>query len=180
VLLVLLSAVVAAADPTPCLDCHRSGASQGLAPLLEGQHAEYLRIQLTRFREHLRPSFPMTDLSQGLDAPLIDALATTLSARPWEGFSGRINREAAARGAELGRLRDCRACHGEAMRGTGSIPRLAGQAPAYLRQQLEAFVAGDRYHPPTGGGQRMQALSAQQSEDLAYWLASLSAPAGSR
>jgi cytochrome c553 len=179
-LLLLFSATAALADPAPCLECHRRGASGGLAPLLEGQHAEYLRTQLTRFREHLRPSFPMTDLSQGLHEQLIEALAAALAARPWQDFAGRINREAAARGSELAARRDCRSCHGEALRGGDSIPRLAGQSPAYLRRQLEAFAAGDRYHPPTGGGQRMQALSAQQSEDLAYWLASLSAPASAR
>ena len=179
-LLALLPGLAAAVDPAPCLECHRPSASQGLAPVLEGQHAEYLQIQLTRFRDHLRPSFPMTDLSQGLDERAIADLAKALARRAWRDESGRVDPAAARRGAQLAAQRDCRACHGESMLGGDSIPRLAGQSQPYLRQQLLAFSAGSRYHPPTGGGQRMQALEEEQAADLAHWLASLNAAEGDR
>lgn len=35
-------------------------------------------------------------------------------------------------------------CHGEKAEGNGSIPRLAGQHPAYLARQLEAFASNAR------------------------------------
>lgn len=183
VLLLILPGLAPAADPGACLDCHQAQASRGLAPLLEGQHAEYLGIQLTRFRDHLRAGFPMRDLAQGLDDALIEGLAAELAGRDWPAQRARLDPEAVARGEALAGQRDCAACHGEGMLGGGSIPRLAGQAPAYLRGQLEAFSRFDRHHPPTGGGQRMQALSSEQSDELAQWLASLGvakAPPASR
>lgn len=162
-----------ASDLAPCLDCHRSPASGGLAPGLDGQHRAYLQIQLTRFREHMRPAFPMQDLSQGLDDALIAELAGAFAARDWQPYRGRINPEAAERGAALAARRDCQSCHGDALLGGAEVPRLAGQSQPYLRQQLLQFVAGERYHPPTGGGQRMQALEGNEVEDLSHWLASL-------
>ena len=171
--MLLCPGLAVAADPAPCLECHAGTASKGLAPVLEGQHREYLEIQLTRFREHMRPSFPMRDLSQGLDDEVIRALAAELSARPWRSMRQPPGGESATRGEALAGQRDCAACHGESMLGGGSIPRLAGQSAAYLQQQLQAFSAGQRYHPPTGGGQRMQALSDVQAADLARWLGSL-------
>lgn len=171
--LVLLVPGAQAADIAPCLDCHRSEASGGLAPQLDGQHREYLQVQLTRFREHMRPAFPMQDLAQGLDDRLVAELAAEFSARPWSAVPARIDAEAARRGAAFAERRDCTACHGEAMHGGGSIPRLAGQSPTYLAQQLRQFAAGERHHPPAGGGQRMQSLAPGEAEDLAQWLASL-------
>jgi cytochrome c553 len=35
-------------------------------------------------------------------------------------------------------------CHGEKAGGNGPIPRLAGQHPAYLARQLEAFASRER------------------------------------
>lgn len=171
--LVLLAPSAYAAEIAPCLDCHRSAASGGLAPQLDGQHREYLEIQLTRFREHMRPVFPMQDLAQGLDDALVAELAAAFSDREWSNSPARLDDGAIARGARLGALRDCRACHGQALHGSGSIPRIAGQAPAYLAQQLRQFAADERHHPPTGGGQRMQSLAPGEAEDLAQWLASL-------
>jgi cytochrome c553 len=39
----------------------------------------------------------------------------------------------------------CRACHGrDGISGSDSVPNLAGQKPAYLQRQLEAFRSGER------------------------------------
>ena len=171
--LALLAPGAHAAEIAPCLDCHRSQASGGLAPQLDGQHREYLQIQLTRFREHMRPAFPMQDLAQGLDDERIAELASAFAERDWPAPPERIDAAAVSRGAALAEGRDCVACHGHSMHGGGSIPRLAGQSPGYLAQQLRQFAAGERHHPPAGGGQRMQSLAPGQAEDLAQWLASL-------
>lgn len=171
--LLLMIGPLRAANLSPCLDCHRSAATAGLAPALDGQHRDYLQTQLTRFREHMRPAFPMVDLAQGLDDPLIAELATAFAERAWQPYSGRIDPNAAKRGGESAAGRDCRACHGDAMKGGGDIPRLAGQAQPYLRQQLLQFVQGERHHPPTGGGQHMHTLKEDEAEALSHWLSSL-------
>ncbi|MCK7594772.1 c-type cytochrome [Pseudomarimonas salicorniae] len=175
VLLLLAAPCLMAADIAPCLDCHRPGAREGLAPLLEGQHRTYLEIQLRRFKHHMRTSFPMQDLARGIGEEQVAELAAELGARPWQSAPTLQPAKAVKRGARLAERRDCRSCHGDELVGGGSIPRLAGQAAPYLRQQLVYFSAGERHHPPTGGGQRMEALREDQAADLAAWLSSLGA-----
>lgn len=43
-----------------------------------------------------------------------------------------------------GRTIPCMACHGEHLKGTAEVPRLAGLSPDYVLRQLQAFKSGDR------------------------------------
>jgi cytochrome c553 len=170
-LLIAVAALPAAADDiAPCLDCHRGDAG-AVAPALDGQHAEYLRIQLTRYRDGQRQAFPMEHLVQGFDDAAIARLAERFAARPWFDFPAPQDGERVARGAALAQRHDCAACHGEGLRGGGSIPRLAGQNPVYLAQQIGEFARDERFHPPTGVGGRMYRFDAAAAADLAAWLA---------
>lgn len=162
---------VAAADIAPCQTCHTGSSRQSLAPTLDGQHAEYLVNQLTRFRDHVREAFPMDALAQGLDDAVIARLAQAFSARDWPAYQGQTDAAAVARGADLGVRYACASCHGDDLHGAGAIPRVAGQQADYLARQIAAFGADDRYHPPTGNGARMYALDTAQAADLAAWLA---------
>ena len=156
-----------------CLDCHRPGQARGEVPVIEGQQRDYLRNQLTRFRERHRDSFPMSALSAGLDAATVERLAAELAARPWQSPRVAVAAEHVARGA--GRTQDlaCAECHGERFLGAGDIPRLAGQQPGYLGRQLQGFGEGDRFHPPTGIGTRMYALEPDDARNIAAFLHSL-------
>jgi len=169
-LLALVPSVAPGDEIAPCLDCHR-GDSKAVAPALDGQHAEYLRIQLTRYREGQRQAFPMEHLVQGLDDATIAALADRFAARPWFNFPAAQGSERITRGATLAQRHDCTACHGETLRGGGSIPRLAGQNPVYLAQQIGRFASDERFHPPTGVGGRMYRFDAGDAADLAAWIA---------
>ena len=52
----------------------------------------------------------------------------------------------------------CLGCHGQSAEGNGQFPRLAGQHPEYLEQQLKNFKDGSRKSGP------MQAITANLSE----------------
>lgn len=173
-LLIALSPLsLAAADIEPCLDCHGGGsAAAALAPSLDGQHADYLRNQLVRYRDGERQAFPMAHLVQGLDDPLIAGIAAAFAARPWFDHAGSADARRIARGAELAAQHDCASCHGDGMRGGGGMPRLAGQNPVYLVQQLTAFANGDRTHPEAGSAARHR-FAQEEAEALAAWLAAL-------
>ena len=56
--------------------------------------------------------------------------------------------------------------------GKGEIPRLAGQTPGYLQAQLEAFGSGKRRHGTGQTSVPALALSEQEIEGLAQFLAS--------
>jgi cytochrome c553 len=176
VLFTLLSAAAAAQDVAQtargCAQCHRPDYTAGELPLLEGQHAAYLRTQLERFRDAHRDAFPMSAIAQALEPDEIDALARHFAGRPWQAHPAT----APAATVDAGRRRaaelQCANCHGAGYGGAATIPRLAGQNPEYLARQLRAFGDGRRYHPTTGIGSRMYALSDADVAALSRYLAS--------
>lgn len=156
---------------TACLDCHRPTQDRGAVPVIEGQHADYLRAQLQRFHERHREGFPMTALSAGLSSERIEAIADELAARPWQPARPRETGADTGPGeAVIARL-DCASCHGADFEGGGDIPRLSGQQQDYLERQIRAFGSADRHHPPVAGGSRMYSLSAEEAAAIAASLA---------
>ena len=157
---------------TACLDCHRPQQDRGAVPVIEGQHADYLRAQLQRFQQRHREGFPMNALSAGLDAPSLAAMADALAARPWRAASSAPQPRAEAGRAQLEAF-DCASCHGSDFLGGGRIPRIAGQQAAYLQRQIAAFGEAERHHPPVGGGARMYGITPDAAEAIAAALAEL-------
>ena len=156
--------VGAAADASACLSCHGQAGSE-LAPLLEGQHAGYLKVQMARFRDHIRQSFPMDALTQGLDDAAIEQISAQLAARPWpERVPARRSEGADGDPASAANLSACVGCHGEQLLGADKVPRLAGQRRNYVLQQLEAIASQRRQHPDLGSS---AALSRREMSELA-------------
>lgn len=176
-LLSLLVAPVAAEELlVPCLDCHQASTRLGEVPLIAGQHAGYLTTQLQRFRDRHRSSFPMDSMAGGLDDAALASTVAEIAGRPWSSWPAQPfegEEQVLARGSELARRFDCVACHGTGFAGGDQIPRLAGQRPGYLAQQIAGFTGGDRHHPPTGTGAPIAAMDASEREALALWLSRL-------
>ncbi|MCG6117501.1 MAG: c-type cytochrome [Aquimonas sp.] len=158
---------------TLCLDCHSGDAPGAVAPRIEGQHAAYLAAQLQRFAERHREGFPMSALSEGLDAAAIARISSDLAERPWVGSVTESAGSVPPEGSERLDALDCASCHGADYRGGDTIPRIAGQHQAYLARQIAGFSIGDRHHPPLGGGMRMYRLEAEDIEALAATLSAL-------
>jgi len=80
ILLCAMHGAAAAAEPPPaaaaCIECHAREYQRTSVPQLEGQHAAYLRMELTHFREKHRRAFPMDQIAQDLDDADIEALVT--------------------------------------------------------------------------------------------------------
>ena len=87
---------------------------------------------------------------------------------PHSGFiayvpTGSIARgEALVKGGESGKTVQCTLCHGEALKGLGEVPRLAGQQPLYIARQLFDI----RYGSSAGkAAELMKPVVANLSED---------------
>ncbi len=156
-----------------CLDCHRPTQMRGEVPLIEGQQGDYLRRQLADFRDLHRHGFPMTGLAAGMDNEAIMAIVDALAARPWRRSARPVSRKAAERGRKQSSDLECVSCHGESFLGSGSMPRLAGQQPGYLRRQIRAFADGERQHPLSEVDARIYILDDEQVRDIAAFLHSL-------
>jgi cytochrome c553 len=70
---------------------------------------------------------------------------------PHIGFNAYVPPGSLRRGAALvktggaGRTIACATCHGDALQGLGSIPRIAGLHPIYIARQLYSFKDGNRH-----------------------------------
>jgi cytochrome c553 len=88
----------------------------------------------------------MTRLASIKPVPLKLVLPLAIAAAAFLG----ANSNAAARSGVQAKIRYCEDCHGpsaQGYRGYYPIPRLAGQQPQYLKNQLKAFIDRSRPNP---------------------------------
>ncbi|MDR2366339.1 MAG: c-type cytochrome [Zoogloeaceae bacterium] len=144
-----------------CVQCHgATGASAdpALYPHLSGQVSDYIVKQLRDFKAGVRNDPVMTSMAY--------TVATDEDARAvanW--YAGQTVTPSAAtqpdlieRGKKLWRAGDaakgipaCSGCHGASGQGLpAQYPRLSGQLPSYLAQQLQRFRNGERANDPEG------------------------------
>jgi cytochrome c553 len=147
-----LAAQGAALAEAHCATCHGAAgqsASPGF-PRLAGQNERYLIKQLQDFASGGRTSSVMKDKAAVLNESAILALARHYS-RQQAGSTPTDDVQLSAvgqfvyeRGNLYSGLPACLSCHGTQARGTAELPRLAGQHPRYLDEQLKQFAQRTR------------------------------------
>jgi cytochrome c553 len=172
-----LSALPAnAADPLEssleiCSSCHGvSGRpSDSTIPIIFGQQARYLEKQLKDYRSGDRDSQIMSSMAEAVPFKDLARAADLIAARPWPSRDRRAAAEPATAAA-------CKACHGATFEGgqspDGTAPRLAGQFPDYLTDQMSAFARGARENQPAMTAM-MKALTEDERRQLATFLGAL-------
>ena len=115
-----------------------------------------------------------------ITVPVDQTRARLRDPRPGAGFIAYVPVGSVARGKALvetggaGKTIACSICHGDALKGLGNVPRLAGLHPIYIARQLYLFKDGTRNGVDA---QLMKKPSAKLTEDdilaLAAYLGSL-------
>lgn len=167
---------VSAADATAgekkaetCSGCHgpQGNSSNPQWPNLAAQQSNYIINQLNNFKKGERSNPVMQPMAANLSEEDIANLAAYFSSQKAKKGSGdpTLAQEGKAKAGM------CLGCHGASAEGNGQFPRLAGQHPEYLVQQLKSFKDGARKGGP------MQAMTANLSEEdfkaLAAYFSSL-------
>ena len=140
-----------------CANCHgqKGNSSNALRPNLAAQQPTYIANQLKAFKSGDRINPMMQPMAANLNNEDIANLAAYFSSqKPVK--SSNSNPELAKSGETKAVM--CLGCHGATAQGNGQFPRLAGQSPEYLEQQLKAFKEGSRKSGP------MQAIAANLNE----------------
>ncbi len=159
----LLTLPVAAADlaagaqkAEPCTSCHgqKGNSSNAQWPILAAQQSTYLANQLKAFKSGDRINLMMQSMTANLNNEDINNLAAYFSSQK----PVKANSDPALAKSGESKAAMCLGCHGSTAQGNGQFPRLAGQHPEYLEQQLKAFKDGSRKSGP------MQAIIAGLSE----------------
>jgi len=164
-----------AADPNMCAACHGEGgnSTNPAVPSLAGQPAQFISTALYMFRAGQRKDAQMTPLAAGLTNADLNELAAYFSKQTAAPPRHRARPENAPGGAGLAQKFNCTQCHGPRLLGQQQMPRLAGQQFEYLRSQLRAFKAGKRGELDGNMTAAAQALTDQDIEVLADYIAGL-------
>lgn len=135
-----------------CTVCHgaRGESTTEQFPQLAGQTHEYLRKQLADFRAGARVHVAMNQIASGLTDGQMDALAAWFAQQqpelhpPRDALLAGVGRYIYERGNTFAGVPACVSCHSATGQGNARLPRLAGQHPLYVENQLRRFHAGAR------------------------------------
>ena len=165
-----------------CVACHgENGNSASPAfPSLSGQPKQFIVSALYQFREGKRQNEVMSPMAAKLSNADMNDLAAYFSAQPAAALQHKTAPANVDKGRQLSVQNNCVACHAANLMGQQHIPRLAGQQKEYLRTQLASFKASTRGEMDGVMTSAAQALSVDDIEVLADYLAGLPVTAGAR
>ena len=137
-----------------CFLCHGAAgeSTSELFPRLAGQHHEYIAKQLENFKSGARKSSAMRDMATQLTSDEMLALGKFFEKQSVPAETAKdavlasLGQSIFHNGNKLSGLPACASCHGADAKGTGVLPRLAGQNAGYLETQLKQFNARERTH----------------------------------
>jgi cytochrome c553 len=158
-----------------CVVCHGPGGNSTSPqyPVLAGQNARYLYLQLRDFKEGRRHDPQMDPMAAALTRDDMLALADYFSKQKQapSGFKADPAKVAAGRRKTDEVL--CPMCHLGEFVGQNEIPRVAGQHYAYIKKQLSDFKAKRRTNDAGNMTSVAATLSDDDIENLAQYIANL-------
>jgi len=160
-----------------CSACHgENGVPTQQAspvPVIWGQQAGYLFIELRDFKSGARKNDLMSPIAQGLDQAELLPLAEYFSQKPWPNLQQpAAPADVAAVAQRANAAVVCTSCHQEGFKGDSTQPRLAGQGRDYLAKTMTDFRSGARANNP-GMTDLMKAITEQDIAALATYIAGL-------
>ncbi len=177
-----LAGAAAAADPQAgeskaavCAACHGQGgnSTNPAVPSIAGQPEKFIATALFMFRAGDRQDPQMTPMAKPLSNAEMNELAAYFAAQQPAPPRHQPSAENAKAGPELAKRFNCTQCHGPRLLGLQQMPRLAGQHYEYLRAALVAFKSGKRADLDGNMTAAAQALSDNEIEVLADYVAGL-------
>jgi cytochrome c553 len=157
-----------------CFDCHgEKGQSQRPeVPSLGAQPALYTLIELVMFRDQLRVTEPMNEMTKGLSDDDLRAMSDIIAKLPPpKPVSDTPDPARIERGRALAQQNRCNFCHQSNFQGLDNVPRLAGQREDYLIKSLRGYKDGSRRGYDAQMSEVVYAMKDQDFVDLAYFLA---------
>ena len=140
-------------------------------PLLAGQQAEFLVLQMFLMREGLRVVPEMKGMLDGWSDADLEQVAALLSKQKLPPDKGKRDAKLHARGASVSRTMGCGSCHLPDYSGQRQVPRLAGQREDYLVKAMQAFRDNKRSGADTNMNAIMANVSNADIQALAHYFA---------
>ncbi len=160
---------------TLCASCHGENGVpvDPKVPVIWGQNAGYLYIELRDFKRGARASEMMAPMVADMSRDDMMALAEYFSKQPWPNLGQKPASAAIAERAEtVANSAQCSQCHLAGFLGASLVPRVSDQSFDYLLATLEAFRSGARANN-AWMTELMKAYSDDDMKALAAYLAGL-------
>ena len=164
-----------------CFLCHglEGESASAVFPRLAGQHSEYIAKQLGDFKSGKRKSDTMKPQSEELTPQEMKALGAFFqekTAKPRQAKDAEllaVGKFVFNRGNQFSGLPSCASCHGAKGYGTPMLPRLAGQHPRYIEDQLKQFNKRERTNDNAVMHTIASKLSELETHAVAEYIATL-------
>ena len=158
-----------------CVACHGENGNSTIPtnPILAGQTARYLYLQLRDFQEGRRSDPQMSPMVAGLSRDELRELADYFAAQKPKAQTFKADPAKAKLGKAKADETLCTMCHLGGFAGQNEIPRVAGQHYDYTVKQLRDFKAKRRTNDAGNMTSVANTLSDADIENLAHYLAGL-------
>ena len=158
-----------------CAACHGAtgNSTDPQYPILAGQSARYLYLQLKDFKEGRRHDPQMDPMAANLAPADMLALADYFSKQKPAPNGFKADGTKVAAGQKKTDEVLCPMCHLGGFAGQNEIPRVAGQHYAYVKKQLSDFKARRRTNDAGNMTSVAGTLSDEDIENLAQYIANL-------
>jgi cytochrome c553 len=158
-----------------CQPCHgpNGNSTVPLFPILAGQTARYLYLQLRDFQAGRRLDPLMDPLAAKLSREDMLDLAAFFAAQKPLPATFKPDPQKAARGEKKAAETLCTMCHLKQFMGQNEIPRVAGQHYEYIVKQMQDFKSGKRTNDAGNMASVSKTLSEEDVDDLGHYLVGL-------
>jgi len=158
-----------------CAGCHGADGKpvDKTIPVIWGQKAGYLYIELRDFKRGDRKNDIMQPIASSMERDDMQAIAEYFAAKPWPDLGQpRASKEVSDRASSANHSVGCTGCHLDHFQGDGTVPRLAGLSREYLTKTMGDFRTRARGNNP-GMSDLMLATSPDDIAALAEYLSGL-------
>ena len=158
-----------------CVACHGPGgnSTSPLFPILAGQTARYIFLELRDFKESRRKDPSMDAIAVTLSRDDMLALGDYFSKQKQTPNGFKADGAKVAAGSKKSDEVLCPMCHLGGFVGQNEIPRVAGQQYDYIKKQLADFKARRRTNDAGNMTSVANTLSDADIENLAHYIANL-------
>jgi len=158
-----------------CVACHGPNGNSTVPqfPILAGQTARYLYLQLKDFKEGRRKEPAMEPFIAKLTREDMFDLSAFFAAQRLRAPEFKVDEVRAARGKRKADETLCTMCHLGGFKGQNEIPRVAGQHYEYVVKQLRDFKTYRRTNDAGNMASVSKTLSDKDIVDLGHYLTSL-------
>jgi cytochrome c553 len=159
-----------------CGACHGAdgNSTNPQYPVLAGQGWRYIFNELRDYQAGRRDNPIMSPMAKNLTRDQMIALGNYFAAQKPKPVAFQADAARVAAGKKISDAALCPMCHLGGFVGQNEIPRVAGQWPQYVKQQLEDFRAKRRTNDAGNMTSVTHNLSDDDIENLAQYIANLS------